>query len=806
MGSGRSLRWGLVALVAGTGFGCDGISGHHAGGAGRGGGSGGMSGSVGAGVAGTTGSGVAGTTGSGVAGTTGSGVAGAGASDPGGAGGSLGGAGGLAGQGGVAMPSTRVGDCGATLALSSDMRLAPAATGQRYLRCGTIGPERDWKIVLSGDGRRLAALTAAGTVRLYATDDNWRELGQLAAPLGRWDAAAFSPDNTRLATLSAEIGEVTLWNAANGSLVRSFSGPAGSTIDSIASSLAFSADGKKVATSLGTIIDIASSTHRSGLTGGPVNVARSVNPQNLGTGEAVARLRYVAGQTRLFADVRFQIGNSPPSERIELRDPASGNATVLFNMFDRALTGFAVSPDGNLVAISTTDEAQVSGLTTGLFVVRAGTGAVAVSTATFTDAVLGFSADSTLLFTRNGDTIAARNAETLAVVRSITLPAGAVFLGVAPSGRIVTAEPAAGTTSWRDPVTGAVAQTLAVALDNAVWAAGGGFGAGTSASDGLLFHMWAEPDVTQLCAPQGADAPAAIVTTGASPDAQWLALGRADGVVDIATAGTANDAISSSVPTQLGSLATVDLSAGAARLAAMAAMAVPNVGRPLQVFEVPSAVPLLSQVSGAGDRIALSPDGLSLAFAAGDVFSASVQAIDVDSGATRLTVTGAIGVRPDRFSPDSARLGVVTGSGVAAWRLADQMLDATYPGGGRSVFNAAMSPDWSVVAGILTPAQTFGEWRTSDGVQVLNLPNAFNSPGVAGLSTNGGIVGARLFTLHTHSTDFSAIAVVDVATSQTMRLFGAASTGAPASRQLQIGPGGDRLYTLESPVVAVWCR
>ena len=789
MGSGRSVGWGLVVLVAGAGLGCEGLSGHHGGAAGRGGdldgGIGGMAGAMAGGMSGSTDGGVAG-------------------SDAGGRGGAGASVGGTAGQGGGST-STRVGSCGAMLALSSNLRLAPAATGQRYLRCGTIGPERDWKIVLSGDGRRLAALTGAGTVRLYATDDNWRELGQLASPLGRWDAAAFSPDNTRLATLSAEMGEVSLWNTADGSLVRSFPGPAGSTIDSIASSLAFSADGKRIATSLGTIIDLASGTQRSWMTGAPVSAARIVNPENLGTGEAVALLRFVAGQTRLFAEVRFQIGNSPTSVRLELRDPASGNATVLFNMYDRALTGYAVSPDGNLVAISTTDEAQVSGLATGLFVARAGTGAIAASLPTFTDAVLGFSANSTLLYTRNGDTVAARNPETLAVVRTITLPAGALFRGVAPDGLIVTAEAAAGTTSWRDPVTGAVVHTLGVALDTTVWAAGGGFGAGTSTADGTLFHMWAEPAVMQLCAPQGSDAPAAIVTTGASPDAQWLAFGRADGVVDIATPGTANDAITATVPTQLGSLAAVDLSDGAARLAAMAATAVPNVGQPLQVFEVPSAAPLLSQVFGS-TRIALSPDGQLLAFSSGDVFAASVMAIAVDSGATRLTVTSALGVKPDRFSPDSARLGVVTGSGVEAWRLADQMLDATYPGGGRTVINAAMSPDWSVVAGILTPAQTFGEWRTSDGVQILTLPDAFNSPGVAGLSRNGTILGAKLFSLHTHATDFDAIVVVDVPTAQRLRIFAAAAAGAPSSRQLQIGPGGDRLYTLESPVVAVWCR
>ena len=56
-------------------------------------------------------------------------------------------------------------------------------------------------------------------------------------------------------------------------------------------------------------------------------------------------------------------------------------------MYERALTGYAVSPDGNLVAVSTTEEAQVSGLSTGLFVARAGTGAIAIASPTFTEAI-----------------------------------------------------------------------------------------------------------------------------------------------------------------------------------------------------------------------------------------------------------------------------------------------------------------------------------------------------------------------------------------------------------------------------------
>ena len=222
MGCVRGTGWGSVALFAGVaGVGCEGVSGHHGGKAGHGGGLGGMSGSPGAGEAGSTGGGEAGSTATGVAG-----------SDAGGTG--VAGAGGPAGQGG-GPGITHVQACGAMLPLSADMHLAPSASEQRYVRCGTIGPERDWKIVLSGDARRVAALTG-GTVPGDATDEGWRELAQLAAPLGRLDAAAFSPDGAKLATLSAETGEVTLWNAANGALARSWPGLPGSTIDSIVSS------------------------------------------------------------------------------------------------------------------------------------------------------------------------------------------------------------------------------------------------------------------------------------------------------------------------------------------------------------------------------------------------------------------------------------------------------------------------------------------------------------------------------------------------------------------------------------------
>ena len=95
------------------------------------------------------------------------------------------------------------------------MTLAPPAPGQQYLRCASLGPEQGWDVTPSPSGDRLAARTAAGTVRLISTV-SWTEVAQLASPVGELDAVAFSPDGTTLATVSSEMGEVTLWRASDG--------------------------------------------------------------------------------------------------------------------------------------------------------------------------------------------------------------------------------------------------------------------------------------------------------------------------------------------------------------------------------------------------------------------------------------------------------------------------------------------------------------------------------------------------------------------------------------------------------------
>ena len=282
--------------------------------------------------------------------------------------------------------------------------MAPAATGQRFPRCATLGPETGWNVSLSPDGRRLAARTSAGTVRLMSTD-RWREIAQLASALGRLDAVAFSPDGARLATLSSEMGQVALWHSSDGSLERTFAGPPASTIDAWASSLAFSSDGQRLATSLGILIDLWSSSTIDLETAAPRTYALAVNPENLSEGAAVPELRFVAADRILFAVTSFRIGNSPESTHVGLRDVQTGRELVLFHGYTRAIHGHALSPDGTLVATARTDENLLPSFDIGLTVFRTDTGDPVANDPAFTGRVLAFSSDGTRLVTQTGTTV-----------------------------------------------------------------------------------------------------------------------------------------------------------------------------------------------------------------------------------------------------------------------------------------------------------------------------------------------------------------------------------------------------------------
>ncbi|HSY42098.1 MAG TPA: WD40 repeat domain-containing protein, partial [Polyangia bacterium] len=404
--------------------------------------------------------------------------------------------------------------CG-PLSFSSTIVLAPAAAGQNYVRCQTLGPEAGWRVVLSPAGDRLAARTGAGTLRLLATD-TWTEIAQLGSPLGAIDAVAFSPDGATLATLSAEMGEVTLWSAHDGTLQRSFAGPAASGVDTTASALAFSSDGGQLATSLGTVIDLGTGATTSWLTGASQTFTRASNPENLGfsaAGGGIPLIRFLAGNGRLIVETDFQTGNSPTSTRLELRDPTTGAAVVLYNFYSRGLLGYAVSPDGRTVARATTAEAGAQGFAAGLALFDTTSGTELASDPSFAGTVLGFSRDGAQLFIETGTTVSAVGASDLHPVSQITVPAGVAFLGISPANELVGA--VSGKTSWWNPATGAIVKTSSYSLAAVTWSGDGRFGAGTG-DPAALFHFWRESDDGQLCGPP-ADLTSAPVLASLGP-------------------------------------------------------------------------------------------------------------------------------------------------------------------------------------------------------------------------------------------------------------------------------------------------
>lgn len=434
---------------------------------------------------------------------------GAGSESGAGSGGDAAGGAGASGAGGDGVGGSGLAACG-TLDLSSSFQLAPAAAGQSYVRCDTLGPEGDWHVTVAPDGGHLVARTGAGTLRLIATRP-WREVAQIASPLGRIDAAEFSPDGASLAVLSVEMGEVTLWNVADGALSRTFAGPPASAVDTYAASLAFSSDGARLATSLGTVIDLGSGATISWKTGQPDTTTLVVNPQKLGPGgETDRRLAFTAGGARLFVYATYRIGNSPPSVRLSIVDPATGEAVPVFDHYDRALLGWALSDDGRSIAVGASPEGAWP-FTAGLRIHDAASGAVVAEDATITGSVLGFSRDGARLFTQTGDTVSVVATSDLHRLGQFAWPAGTTFLGVAAGDQIVGT--AGGATTWWNgqpgAELGAVTRTRDYALSEVSWSPDGAIGVGTG-DPSALFHLWLETDGAEKCAPpaRGAAAPA----------------------------------------------------------------------------------------------------------------------------------------------------------------------------------------------------------------------------------------------------------------------------------------------------------
>jgi len=388
-----------------------------------------------------------------------------------------------AGAGGGSPPAA----CPFELELTDQLTLAPAAAGQHFVRCATAstGPER-WHVTVSPDGAHLAARTSVGTARLVALDgDGWREVAQLASPVGRLDAAAFSPDGAHLALLSNEAGEITLWRTSDGGLEQTFAAPPGGTIDVTASALAFSPDGRRLATSLGTTIDLASGASAAWDLGQSGIVPRvpatlTANPEDLGDGSSISVLRFSADGALLFVDERYGIGNSPWTARLTVHDQASGATRLLYEAYDRGLLGYALSPDGARLAVGSSGE----GAPAGLRVVDLASGAVIAKDASFAGMLLAYTADGGRLLARQASTLEVRDASSLAVIRELGLPDAATFLALSPDGAAIVTT--ADATVWIDLDSGSTVRRAPFVLTEVGWSADGRFGAGVAADGALV--------------------------------------------------------------------------------------------------------------------------------------------------------------------------------------------------------------------------------------------------------------------------------------------------------------------------------
>jgi WD40 repeat protein len=690
--------------------------------------------------------------------------------------------------------------CGSDdLKLSDSLRVAPAAEGERFVRCGTLGQEAGgWQLTVSPDGRRLAARTRTGTVRLFATD-TWQELAQLASPVGQIDVVAFSPDSARLATLSVEMGATTLWRSEDGSLERSFPG-SGMITGSGPSGLSFSPDGQRLATSLGMLIELASgNTSRW-----TIRVGRPA-------------IRFMGADT-LFVEHTHQ-GGGNSSHGIKLVHLTTGQTTGLAWGATSPINGFALSRDGQWVAYGRSFEMEP-----GLELRRGSTGELMAADYQHYGRVLAFSPSGDHLYVVGGKGVQVRRRVDLKVVRTFGWQTPNQLLGVSPQGLLVVST--GGETLFYDPHRSYdyPVRRLPVGLDAITWSDNGQLEVGT-ARDGRYFHVWRTGDLAELCAPAAAAAVAPVTAAASSPDGSWVALGRQDGVVEVASA-TGAGAVS--IATGRGGLIRVAVSNDGRRVATLAASeprnpsgddtgcfdygAAPGL-RPLEVFDVPSGSKLRTlTLPEAFCDFALSPDGQLIAHTDGSIRTDSfrhvylgshVRVLSVETGLERLRIGPTEPETISRggtyilhgFSPDNARLAVGTSGGIATHRVIDGSLDRSYPD---VVFwrRRAVSPGWFLLA------SGHGEGPYGGALRVLDMadgssPATFANVYPQHIALGDSWVGALGVLYHGNGQDWTMFRMWDVPSGQLLRTFGGT---------VPLPNGPDRLVTYQEANLALWCR
>jgi len=163
----------------------------------------------------------------------------------------------------------------------------------------------------------------------------------------------------------------------------------------------------------------------------------------------------------------------------------------------------------------------------------------------------------------------------------------------------------------------------------------------------------------------------------------------------------------------------------------------------------------------------------------------------------------------DSFSPDSRQVAVNVGGAVQAMDVATGVAATTYSVAGMTYARTALSPDWSLMGGVLAPIPYGADqlastlWHPQDGSIVRKIGDAryFDTP--PRFDTANAIVAAFSFENHTLGTNWSAWHVWSVTDGTALRTFPMSSS---PTEPFAILPGGQRLLTRAGTAVAVWCR
>jgi WD40 repeat protein len=675
------------------------------------------------------------------------------------------------GSAGAPPPPAYLRACDAGLTPAASYTLVPDGAQRGYHHCGELGDVAG-AVRLSRDGRRLAVVVAE-SVRLFDTT-TWREIARVAHASEPIDAAALSPDGARLATSASYIGEVTLWDTSDGHALAVFPGTvAKSATSQLArgAGLAFSSDGRRIATSMGTIIDTT--------TGTSMDVANNQirNGRN-------SDLWFTAGDTGLLARTMYHSGDS-----------WSG---VLIERFD-AVTGVFQTGIGDIAALCG-DLSQAVGV-----IDRYGTSNYSVSgiglpTPTV-ELVLPLSMipgvdwryAAPVALSNHGDVLALSDGGSLLHLVETQHPAqelariapvaGTNVLGVSPADELVTSGPCgtigwdwrSGRARWVQPFT---AQTIAWTADGSVAVAAG---------PGALFRIWRADTGAALCAPPGGRDVTDRVFSG---DGRSVLVRYDDGAAEVRDADLTNPR--PVAPAAVGTATIATLANDGSAVAIWAEQPPASAGQTaphrLEVRGLDGTL-LGAGPIDASDRLyaaTLSPDLTRALYA-----SAGPRLVDTASGT--LIAPGTLAGTVLGFSPDGARFALAVSDGIATFSSADGSAGPLMRPTGQPVLGGALSADWSVAVSS-APGDGGTEavrWQTPDGPAQV-LPGGL---GQGTLTTDGALLIGTDLTWHEFSGDYYDTVVRDAATGALLQHF--------SDHRLTPSADGTRLF---GDAGAVLCR